>query len=164
MTKTAKPKMVKCRYKHCFHESKELNAEDAVKVGVSAYYHQDCYKTKQDIDEITKVFTERVNKNVVYPQLIRAINNIIFDKGNESGFLLYALNYCIDHGWKLQYPGGLYSVVQNKDAETAYQKMKQKKMQTEQQKNSIFTVEDNQTTTFTYTTQKNKGFGVILGK
>lgn len=165
MAKTVKPKIVKCRYAHCFHETRELNAEEAVKSGVSTYYHADCYKTKQDIEEITKVFAERVNKNVSFPLLIKTVNNLVFGRGIESGLVLYALNYCMDHGWKLQYPAGLYYCVQNMDAQKAYQNMKQKKLQQEQQKTpDVFAVQDSAVETFAYKTQKNRGFNAILGK
>ena len=164
MAKTIKPKIVKCRYKHCLHETKELNAEDAVKVGTSMYYHPDCHKTKQDIDEITRVFAERVNKNVNFPVLVKTINNIVFGRGCESGFVLYAMNYCLNHGWNLQYPGGLYRCIENMDAQREYQKMQQRKLQAEQQKQNVFAVEDVQQSTFTYTPPKNRGFNAILGK
>lgn len=162
MAKTVKPKIVKCRYGRCFHETKELNAEDAARVG-NTYYHKDCYQTKLDIEEIKKVFAERVNKNVNFPELTKVVNNLIFNRDNESGFILFALNYCIDHRWNLQYPAGLYHCVQNMDAQKAYQNMKQRKLQQEQQKN-IFSINESSDSTFTYKPKKSSGFEAILGK
>ena len=84
MAKAEKIKIVKCRYSHCLHESKELNAEDAVKVGKSAYYHKDCCQTKENIAEIADTFVKRVDKNVAYPLLTKTINNIVFNKKVDS--------------------------------------------------------------------------------
>ena len=40
-----------CKYSHCLHSNREIEKEKAVRVG-NAYYHSDCFKTKEDIKEI----------------------------------------------------------------------------------------------------------------
>lgn len=113
-------KTVKCKYIHCRHESKDIDKEKAVLVGKSSYYHKDCLMEKENIEEIMKLFQERINKNVVFSQLRRTINSIIYDKDISSEFLLFGLKYYISHKIPLNYPGGLYYVIQNKDVLKAY--------------------------------------------
>lgn len=114
---------VKCGYKNCINEDRELNKEDAIKVG-NRYYHQDCYQIIEDIREIADLFKKHINENVVYSVLVRVINDIIFNKKNESGYLLFGLRYYINKKIPLNYPQGLYYVIQNKDVKKAYEKFK----------------------------------------
>ena len=37
-----KENIVKCRYSHCKHDTKEIPKDEAYKNG-NAYYHKDCY-------------------------------------------------------------------------------------------------------------------------
>ena len=87
-------------------------------------YHKSCYQTKNDILEIRDLFAENINKNVVFSSLMSVINNIIFRRGVTSDYLKFALNYYIQNKIPLNYPQGLYYVVQNKDVKTAYEKSK----------------------------------------
>lgn len=127
MEKTKKSKLVKCRAKHCQHENREILVEEAVKEG-NCYYHKDCYKTKEEIKEIINLFTEKINPNPVFSQLQSVINKIVYDKGLGSEFLLFGLKYYISHKYKLNYPHGLYYVIQNKEVITEYNKFKTKKI------------------------------------
>lgn len=156
-----KPKIVKCRYSHCLHETKELNAEDAVKIG-AAYYHKDCNQTKENIKQIGEVFKSRVNQNVVFPQLMKTINNIVFEKGISSDFLLFALNHYLDRGGKLNYPAGLYYVIQDKQEQKAYDDLNRKKIRAEQEKQGFEIKESTTDNTFEYKQQKKSGFNAIL--
>lgn len=164
MTKsnTTKPKIVKCRYSHCLHETKELNAEDSMKQG-SAYYHKDCFKTKDDIQRIIKLFSERANQNVVYAQLFKTVNNIIFEKGISSDFLLFSMNHWLNAGHQLNYPGGLYYVIQDKSAQSEYKRLQNLKLM-DQQKDA-FEIHDSTESKFEYKPNNRiSGFEAILGK
>lgn len=118
--------IVKCRYSKCLHESQEMNKKDAIQEG-NSYYHPDCFRTKEEIKEIIDLFAKYINPNPVYAQLHKVINTIVFDKGLGSEFLLFGLRYYITHKIPLNYPGGLYYVVQNKEVLRAYNKEKIKK-------------------------------------
>lgn len=149
---------VKCRYKNCIHDNKDIDKSDAVKVG-NSYYHKDCYDTKNDIAEIVDLFTKNINTNVVYSVLVRVINNIIFNKKNESKFLLFGLKYYIANKIPLNYPQGLYYVIQNKDVLNTYKKYLAK----QQIKNDkVIIKEENNEVDFNFKPTKSKGFGDIL--
>ena len=147
--------IVSCKYSSCLHETKELNKEDAVKSG-NSYYHSDCFKTKEDIKQIIDLFKNHINPNPVYSQLQSVIKNIVFTKGLGSDFLLFGLKYYIEHKIPLNYPQGLYYVIQNKNVVDAYNKEKVKNIK----KNVEIT--DETESSFTHVPVKNNGFADIL--
>lgn len=106
---------MKCKYAKCFCQ----DSDEIIKS-----YHPECLKTKNDINEIKELFVNNINKNVVYAQLIRVINTIIFNKGVTADYLKFGLQYYISHKIPLNYPQGLYYVIQNKDVASAYNRKK----------------------------------------
>ena len=144
-----------CKYSHCLHNNREIEKEKAVRVG-NAYYHSDCLKTKEDIKEIVNLFKTYINPNPVYAQLQSVIKNIVFVKKVQSDFLLFGLRYYIEHKIPLNYPQGLYYVIQNKDVANAYNKTKTKEI-----KKSVEITEQTETQ-FKFVPTKNKGFADII--
>ena len=144
-----------CKYSHCLHDNREIEKRKAIRVG-NSYYHSDCFKTKEDIKEIVNLFKAHINANPVYAQLQSVINNIIFVKKVQSDFLLFGLRYYIEHKIPLNYPQGLYYVIQNKDVANAYNKAKTKEI-----KKSVEITEQAETE-FKFVPTKNKGFADII--
>ena len=150
---------VKCRYGKCKHESKDIEKSEAVKSG-NSYYHADCLKDKENRKEIIDLFSKHINSNVIYSQLQTVIKNIVDDRGNDSAFLLFGLKYYINHKIPLNYPQGLYYVIQNKDVIAEYNKMKEKKVIAKEN----FVISENvDEVEFSYKPTKTKGFADILG-
>ena len=85
---------MKCRWSHCKHGG-EVDKSEAVQVG-SAYYHKDCYTEKKSIEDISAVYTERVDPNPIIPAIRKVINDLVFNKGYDAEYLLYAVKYCLD--------------------------------------------------------------------
>lgn len=148
---------VKCRYKNCIHDNKEIDKSEAIQVNKS-YYHKDCYETKEDISKIIDLFTKHINSNVIYNVLVRVINDIIFNKHNESKFLLYGLQYYIAKKIPLNYPQGLYYVIQNKDVINNYNKYKAQQLI----KDEKLVLNQTKEVEFEFKPIKTKGFGDIL--
>lgn len=146
--------MKKCCYKNCLVKT-EIDEKVAIRVG-NKYYHPECLKTKEQIDEIIKLWAEKINEHVVYSQLRSVINNIIFTKGVSSDYLLFGLKYYIFERIPLNYPQGLHYVIQNKDVEKAYAKYNVKKM------DKPIEVEQTETV-FTYKPTKSKTLFDLLG-
>lgn len=120
---------MKCRYKHCLHPNIPVSKEEGIAVG-SAYYHPDCYELKNTVAEIIDFFSKEVNPDVVYMILVKTINNICFPKGKQgvpAERLLFQMKYYCRHGGKLQYPAGLYYVLQDRDSFDAWRKYKAEK-------------------------------------
>lgn len=152
--------MYKCAYSKCLHgDDKLIPVGEEVAIGKARYFHKDCAQTKNDIKEIIDLWKNQINSNVVYAELQRVINTIIFVRHNSSSLLLFGLKYYISKGIPLNYPQGLYYVIQNKDVYTAYQKKKV----AEAVKISRISV-DNTETTFQYKPNENKSFDKLFGE
>lgn len=150
-------KLVTCRYRNCLHDDKKLYISDAVKEG-NMYYHPDCLQTKKEIKQIIDLFVEKVNPNPVYSQLQAVIKNIVFTKKVPSEFLLFGLRYYIKNKLNLNYPQGLYYVIQNKDVKAAYAKMKAEPVK----KAAIDLSEPSTEVSFTHRPAKAKSIADIL--
>lgn len=119
-------KFLKCRYKYCKHESREIPREDAILSGKSTFYHKDCFEEIENKKKIVDLFHEKINPNSPFPQIQRTITDIIHNKGISAEFLLFGLQYYINNKIPLNYPPGLYYVVANKDVKKAFNKSKLK--------------------------------------
>lgn len=112
----------KCGYSHCKHGG-EVNKEDGVLSG-TRWFHPDCLAEKNAILEIIDVWYKRVDEHPIFTNLRRTIDNLVYKEGNDAEFLLFSLNYCLDHGWNLKHPPGLRYVAKNEDAKKAWEKQK----------------------------------------
>lgn len=146
--------MVKCRYKYCSHESREIPREEAECVG-RVYYHKDCLKESREKKEIVDLFLDKINPNCPPPQLWRTVNTLVNSKGHSSDFVLFGLKYYISHKIPLNYPGGLYYVVANEDVKSAYNKVTFVKPK--------FEILEEDKPVFTYKKPKRKTLDNLLG-
>lgn len=149
--------MYKCSATNCLHETRDIAEEDDVIVR-KKHYHKDCKKTADDIKEIIDVFYKRVNENVVFSKLTSVIKTIVYKRNVPADTLLYGLKYYLDHGGIINYPEGLYYVMQDKKVQEVCAKRNAKKVM--QQPNAIVTDEDQEETTFTYKPSKKGVFDV----
>lgn len=149
--------IVVCRCKNCTEKSRELNKDDAIKVG-NSYYHKSCYKTEQEIKEIIDLFVKNINPNPVFTTLRNVINQIVFQQNLGSEFLLFGLRYYIDHRIPLNYPQGLYYVIQNKTVQNEYAKKTRTTVKTKVE------IAENSNKKFSYTPTKQVGFADIFGE
>ncbi len=147
-----------CRASHCLHSSKEFLPDDKiVEVGKMAY-HEDCYRAISNIKEVVDLFAKKINPNVVFSELRKVINTIVYTRGIDSGLLLFGIKYYINNRIPLNYPQGLYYVVQNKKVQVGYQKTKTAEVANKYS----FDVPDDEVKTFTHKTQMPRGFSDIL--
>ena len=117
---------VTCRYKNCLHNGDKLLKTEAVLDGKSTYYHPDCYQTKQEIQEIVRLFEGYVTTPVMRSQLYSVINNIVFAKSIGSNFLLFALKRHISKKLPLNYPAGLNYIITDKSIKDEFYRHKVK--------------------------------------
>lgn len=151
---------MKCNYSRCFCEDKSLDDEDVVKIK-NKRYHSQCYSVSQDINLIKKLFHDYINENVVWTQLNGVINNIIFEKGCTAGFLLFGLKYYIEHKISLNYPAGLYYVIQNKDVKKEWDRIQANEIK--KNINNLLNNELEISPLSDYKIQKTKTIGDIFG-
>lgn len=116
-----------CRFKYCLHSGELINETEVVRDG-NLYYHPDCFSFKADMEEITSIWLKRINEFANLTQLQKVIVDIVRERHVESGMLLYGLKYYISHNLALNYPPGLYYVIQNKDVQDGWKRLKTKKI------------------------------------
>lgn len=152
-----------CGYSHCKHDNKEVDKTDAVKVG-NRYWHKDCFEESNTIREIIDIFQNKCNPQVVIPALRKVINTIVYTKGNDAKFLLYGVKYYVSHKIPLNYPGGLYYVLQNKDVKKEWDKTIAKQMKVEFHLDEENIKDKEVDTSFKYKDTNKSKFSGILGK
>lgn len=162
-----------CRYRQCKHTAKDIDIScDEYVVKGNMYYHKDCYKakvsgewkdeaTKADLQLIKNLWFEHINKTVVYSQLFRVLNDLIA-RGIESDYLVFVMNYIIEHKMNLNYPAGFKYFVDKKEIKDAYQKHLVAKSGVNNKLNFVVTDDNSNAPKFTVI-QKPVGFKSILG-
>lgn len=123
----AKPKVYKCGFRHCQHESCEVSQEEAVQVG-RRYFHSDCAEIYYNMQEIQRLYREKISNTVVMPQLLSVINNIVFTKHIESSYLLFALKFAINTKISIRSPYSLHYLVDRYQVKEAWKKKQSQKV------------------------------------
>lgn len=160
-----------CRYKQCKHATKDIDiTQDEYVAKGNMYYHKDCYKakvsgewkdenTKKDLQFIKTLWLENISKTVVYSQLFRTLNDLLA-RGIESDYLVFTLQYCIEHKLNLNYPAGFPYFVDKKEIKETY--AKKKLASSGYNKNSFVAVENDDTAPKFSVNKKPNGFQSIL--
>lgn len=117
----AETKTYKCGFRHCQHESCEVSQDEAVKIK-NRYYHEDCAKIYSNIEELKRLYYEKISNTVVMPQLMSVINNIIFKKKVDSNYFVFAVKYAINTKRKINYPQGLHYIIDDYRIKDAWKK------------------------------------------
>lgn len=159
----------KCQFSKCslLHDTTDVNIDVAVKDG-RLYYHPDCYKIKTTVAKTKEYFVENINPLLTMQQqtsLYTVLYDLIFKKNQDPDYLYYCVWYMHTYRpGKLNFPAGLYYVIQNRDIITAWNKLKLRKQKDEQEKEKVLEpMQFDATETFHYEIQKTKGFTDILG-
>lgn len=124
-----------CRYCNCPYPSKLIDInEDEFAVDGIRYYHKKCYEIKLDEDEKQRqksegyqqfrdLWLKNISNTVVYSELHKVLGELI-SRGIELDYLIYTLNYVIEHKLNLHYPAGFRYFVDRKEIKDAYTKKK----------------------------------------
>lgn len=159
-----------CRYKYCKHKIKEIDlTNDEYVQNSNFYYHKDCYnakckgewkdkKTKADLQLIKEWWVQNIDKTVVYTKLFDVLNEYL-DRGVDSDYLVFVLQYVIQKKMNLRYPAGLKYYVDMDEIKEAYRQKKIKQLGIN--KHSFVATDDDSAPTFTVQKRK-KGFQSIL--
>lgn len=116
--------MCECSWSHCKYDDKTLNPILAAKYG-NKYYHQECLQEKLNIERIKDLYGTEIDTNVVYAFLCRILKNIIFNKGNDSEFVLFAVEFAIKTHRPMTSPASLYYLVTDRAVLAAYKQHKE---------------------------------------
>ena len=100
-----------CGYSHCKHGGVVDTQTDEYIEENKRCYHVDCYSEKKAIAEIIDFWYREIDEDVVFNQLQRVLRELIYKRGFEAEYVLYAIK---KKAKVLNYPSGIYYVVGNK--------------------------------------------------
>lgn len=155
-------KTYKCSFKHCQHESCEVSQGEAVQVG-KRHMHKDCAEISNNITQIRDLYYEKISKTVVMKQLVSVINNLVFKKNVDSGYLLFALSHAISAKIPIKSPYSLHYLADNQRIKQLWNKKQSQKILEEMKTAAQNQSNEKQEVKFIYSVEKDKGFGNLLG-
>lgn len=117
-------------------------------------------KTKNDLKLIRTMWVEHINKTVVYGALGKILNDLL-DRGIDSDYLVFTVQYCITYKLNLKNPGGLVYFIDRKEIKDAYAQ-RQRKKQAMSTTAFVQPQDEDNAPSFSLNT-KPSGFGKILG-
>jgi hypothetical protein len=153
-------KYFKCGFKHCIHES-DVSQDEAVKVG-NRYLHKDCAVISDNLAQIRDTYYEKVSKTVVMKQLVNTINNIVFVKNIDSGYLLFAINQALATNIPIKSPYGLHYLVDNQRIKEAWNKKNAQEIVAKMKDEAEHQVTKTEQVKFKYIAENNNGFDSIF--
>ena len=160
----AKKDIKKCNYSHCKHLSNSINIKFDEYVteksgGLVRYYHPDCKHEKDAIQEIIDYWYVAIDPNVIFGQLRRIIDKIIYEMHIDADFVLYALRKKSQY---LHHPPGLMYAIQDKNLKKQFEYDKKKDEFNNSKKEPVIIKQEEPT--FTYNVKGgNRKFSDIFG-
>lgn len=79
-----------CGYKHCLHKGEKVLESEAIVVNKKRY-HKDCLQISETIKLIKDTYIEKINDKENPVVILSVVNNLVFKKGVDADFLLFAL-------------------------------------------------------------------------
>lgn len=150
----------KCSYSHCKHQDKIIDIDvDDYEIENTRYLHTDCKHEKDTRAAIIDYWYKNIDEDVIFNQLVRIIDRLIYKESVDADYLLWALKKRSKY---LKHPPGIVYVAKDKELKKNYEYQKKLKEYNEN-KNKIDIAIDHEPT-FTY--QDNgtkKKFGDIFG-
>ncbi len=115
-----KPKKLRCAYKYCRHQTHDIEPGTEIERS-GKLYHPDCLHEQETIEQIIDVFYKQVNPDVVFWQLRKVINKLVYEEGFEAEYILFAIRRHLEQGKPLTYPAGIAYIVQNRQMKAAFE-------------------------------------------
>lgn len=150
----------KCQYSHCNHPEKKviLSTDDYVEEN-GRYFHADCKHEKDTRADIIDFWYKNIDEDVIFNQLVRIIDRLIYKESVDADYLLWALKKKVKY---LNHPPGLVYVAKDKQLRKEYDFEKKLKAFNEN-KGKVETKPNNEPI-FTYNeSDSKKKFGDIFG-
>ena len=159
----AKPKseIRKCCYSHCKHENIIIDplVDDYEIESKNRYFHADCKHEKDTMLEIIDYWYKHVDKNVIFNQLRKIVDQLVYSDHIDADYILYALK---KKARFLNHPPGLVYAVKDKELKKEYDFEQKLKAFNESKNKPILNQSDEPTFTYKENDRKKK-FGDIFG-
>lgn len=150
---------VKCKYSCCCHGG-VVEKDVAVKDG-NSYYHEDCFKEKNNKTQIIDIYCKRYNSNEPMTKIRKAINTLI--EKNDSEYVLYALCQYVRQKKPLRSVYGISYILSNEEYVNGYKKLKANE-KCKSFKSDIEIIENEENNNIQYIQKKQKTWGNLLFK
>lgn len=161
-----------CRCACCPVEGKLINLEtDEFAVDGTKYYHKACYEHEQrekekkdrlnaDISCILDLWQKHISNTVNYGYLRKILNEYL-ERGISSDYMVFTMQYVVNHKLPLRYPPGFRYMLDKQEIQDAYQKQQAAKLLKQQKE-----VKPRKTNApqFALNREKSGGFGTIFNK
>ena len=149
----------KCQYSHCKHNDNAISiATDDYAIENGRYYHIDCKHEKDTRAEIIDYWYKYIDKDVIFNQLVRIIDRLIYKESVDCDYLLWALKKKAN---VLNHPPGLVYVAKDKQLKKEWDY--KQKLKTFRENKPVIEVTNNEPS-FTYNDSNGKKkFGDIFG-
>lgn len=94
---------MKCAYKHCLHESPDVEKADAVKVG-KRYMHPDCAAHQKAYIEVAQFYQDNAKQPAKPVELYKVLNDLIFERRFTPQYILFVMKMAINSGTEMHSP------------------------------------------------------------
>lgn len=150
----------KCQYSHCkFPDKIIILSEGNYVIEKGRYYHLPCQCEKNTMLEIIDFWYENIDKDVIFNQLRRLLDRLVYNDGYEAEYILFALKKKAKY---LKHPPGLVYAVKDKSVKSDYEFQK-RLAEFNKQRNNI-PISKSEEPKFTINSHgEKKGFGDIFG-
>ncbi len=101
-----------CGYNHCLHKGEKVTEQDSIMVG-KRRLHIDCAEVRDHIEIIKNLYFNYV-ESANYVEVVGVINNIIFKKGVNPRYMIFALKHIISKNVVIKSPYFLHYLPKNK--------------------------------------------------
>lgn len=156
----AKSSEKKCCYSHCKHKDKIINTSvDTYEIEKSRYYHTDCKHEKDTILAIIDYWYKNVDKDVIFNQLRRIVDRLVYSEHMDADYILYALKRKAKY---LNHPPGLVYAVKDKAVQKDYEYEQKLKVFNESKQSVVINQSDEPSFSYKDNEGKKK-FGDIFG-
>lgn len=110
-----------CGYTHCLHPNEKATESEMVLVGKKRF-HKDCAEIREYIEEMKTLYFDNIDDKANYVEVISVLNNIIFKKGVDPRYMIFAIKYIIKKKARLKSPYSLHYLPTNKIIVNLYNK------------------------------------------
>lgn len=101
-----------CGYKHCIHKGEKVSGSEAITLGKKRY-HKDCIKLSETIKLIKDTYLEKMDDKTNPVQILSVVNTMVFKKGIDADYILFALEQTCKRGFKFKAPYTMYYFEKN---------------------------------------------------
>ena len=109
----------KCGYSHCKHESNIIDTScEKYEMENGRYYHPDCKHEKDTIYNIKDYWYRNIDSEVIFNQLTKIIEKLIYKEKLDADFVLYALKKKSKY---LKHPPGLIYATKDKELKNEWE-------------------------------------------